>query len=151
MQPEAKGAGSARGTDRLDLVLAGLETKTLGELQAFWLDLGEPEPVPALGAALLRRLIAYRLQEKRYGGLSSSTLRELERFAKGKAASRHVAKVHPGTTLIREWNGQTISVQVRDDGYLWQDQLYSSLSAIARSVTGAQWSGPRFFGLTRHG
>jgi hypothetical protein len=52
---------------------------------------------------------------------------------------------------VREWNGQTIAVEVRADGFWWKDQLWRSLSEIAREVTGAHWSGPRFFGLTQRG
>jgi hypothetical protein len=36
---------------------------------------------------------------------------------------------------------------VVDDGFQWQGEHYRSLSAIARTITGAHWSGPRFFGL----
>ena len=68
-----------------------------------------------------------------------------------KAAPRTAVTPSPGTRLIREWNGQTIAVEVRDDGYVWDDEVYRSLSEIARLVTGAHWSGPRFFGLRRHG
>jgi hypothetical protein len=51
--------------------------------------------------------------------------------------------------LIREWNGSTHTVDVTGDGYLWNDTRYGSLSAIARAITGARWSGPRLFGLDR--
>lgn len=32
--------------------------------------------------------------------------------------------------------------------FLYQGKQYKSLSEIARLITGARWSGPRFFGLT---
>lgn len=54
------------------------------------------------------------------------------------------------TRLIREWNGQTIAVEVVEGGFVWNDRTYRSLSEIAREVTGAHWSGPRFFGLRRN-
>ncbi|MCW2380671.1 hypothetical protein M2338_000236 [Sphingobium sp. B2D3B] len=38
-----------------------------------------------------------------------------------------------------------------EDGYVWEERSYRSLSAIARAVTGTSWSGPRFFGLHDHG
>ena len=38
---------------------------------------------------------------------------------------------------------------VLDDGFLWQDKTWTSLSAIAEKITGAHWSGPRFFGLKK--
>jgi hypothetical protein len=57
----------------------------------------------------------------------------------------------PGTRLVREWNGQTITVEVLEKGFSFADKTWRSLSEIARHVTGAHWSGPRFFGLTRNG
>lgn len=53
----------------------------------------------------------------------------------------------PGTRLLREWNGRQHFVDVVDDGFLFDGKAYRSLSAIARRITGAHWSGPRFFGL----
>jgi hypothetical protein len=53
----------------------------------------------------------------------------------------------PGTRLIREWNGKRYVVDVTTDGYLMSDERYKSLTAIAYAITGARWSGPRFFGL----
>jgi hypothetical protein len=49
---------------------------------------------------------------------------------------------------VREWNGQTHAVLVLPDGVEWRGQRYRSLSVVAREITGAHWSGPRFFGLT---
>jgi hypothetical protein len=55
----------------------------------------------------------------------------------------------PGVTLVREWHGRTHTVLVREDGFEYQDQRCASLTQIARQITGAHWSGPRFFGLQR--
>ena len=70
-------------------------------------------------------------------------------------AERAPAPVAPGKSCIgdldREWNGQTIAVEVTEDGFDWKDMSWRSLSEIAREVTGAHWSGPRFFGLKRNG
>ena len=49
---------------------------------------------------------------------------------------------------MREWNGRTHTVTVEEDGFSYAGRNYRSLSAIARDITGARWSGPRFFGLT---
>ena len=54
----------------------------------------------------------------------------------------------PGTRLVREWNGVTHVVEVTETGATWNGQHWRSLSAVAREITGAHWSGPRFFGLT---
>ena len=53
----------------------------------------------------------------------------------------------PGTRLVREWNGRTHVVDVIEDGFVFDGKTYRSLSAIAKRITGAHWSGPRFFGL----
>ena len=107
---------------------------------------GEPPTVPA---DLLRRLLAQRLQEKRFGGLPVSVERELTRIAPGgdTPSPRTAAIVRPGARLVREWQGRTIVVDVDEEGFVWEGRTYRSLSSIAREVTGAHWSGPRFFGM----
>jgi hypothetical protein len=57
--------------------------------------------------------------------------------------------IQSGTHLMREWNGRTYLVEVINDGFLLDGRKYRSLSAIARKITGAHWSGPRFFGVNR--
>lgn len=103
---------------------------------------------------LLRRLLAQRLQEKRHGRLPLLVARELERVAASGGSTvpelvRRKVELTPGTRLLREWNGRTIAVEVREDGFVWEDRLYRSLCEIAQMATGAHWSGPRFFGLNR--
>ena len=48
---------------------------------------------------------------------------------------------------VREWQGEMHVVDVMEVGYRWNGERYSSLSAVAREITGTRWSGPRFFGL----
>ena len=125
----------------------------LAQLRERWAMLGD-DSVPSVPAGLLRRLVAQQIQEKRYGRLPAMVARELERAAgtsSGNVKTAPAAVLSPGTRLIREWNGRTIAVEVRVGGFWWQDRPYRSLSEIAREVTGAHWSGPRFFGLTRRG
>ena len=55
--------------------------------------------------------------------------------------------VLPGARLLRDWNGRTHVVDVIEDGYVFEAKVYPSLTAIAKMITGAHWSGPRFFGL----
>jgi DUF2924 family protein len=62
-----------------------------------------------------------------------------------------VACPRTGTTLVRQWRGHAHTVLVRDDGFEYQGERYRSLSMIAERITGAHWSGPRFFGLSQHG
>jgi hypothetical protein len=53
-----------------------------------------------------------------------------------------------GTVLVREWHDQRIEVRVLDDGFEWNGARYTSLSAVAKAITGAAWNGRLFFGLT---
>jgi len=126
--------------------LRSLSTAQLrDEWQRIW-----KEPSPRLGHDLLRRGIAWKLQEQAYGGLSRGAVRELERLARQVERGRplgleRIAK--PGTRLVRQWRGRTFHVAVMDDGSLYDDRRYASLSQIAQVITGTKWSGPRFFGL----
>ncbi len=104
---------------------------------------------------LLRRIMAQTMQEKRFGGLPDAVTRELTRVAEGGDANAKVPPpsiaIRPGTRLVREWQGRTMSVLAVEGGFLWEDRHYRSLTKIAFEVTGAHWSGPRFFGSTRRG
>ena len=114
---------------------------------------------PRLPDPLFRRLTAQMLQERRYGDVPAIIRRELVRLTEiaAGAAEKSRPPIMPirlsdGTRLIREWNGRTIEVLVRDDAFGREGRTYKSLSHIAREVTGAHWSGPRFFGMrTRRG
>ena len=82
--------------------------------------------------------------------------RRLRRLAKafsetGRVAPENGTKVRPGTRLVREWQGRTYVVTVTDDGFNYDSETYTSLSAIAQRITGAHWSGPRFFGVRPSG
>lgn len=125
---------------RLRDQLVALEQMQRPELLIEWERVFR-RPAPSLSADLLRLGIAYRLQEKGHGCLSRASLAELNETSVGRPA------IKPGTRLVRSWNGRTISVEVDQDGFVFEDRHYSSLSAIARAVTGTHWSGPRFFGL----
>ena len=99
-------------------------------------------------------MLAQRLQERRHGGLPALVMRELMRVAQqgaGSVTPPPRTEPTPGTRLIREWNGRTISVDVLEEGFAYDKRTWRSLSEIARHVTGAHWSGPRFFGLNRNG
>lgn len=53
----------------------------------------------------------------------------------------------PGTLLTRNYKGRTINVRVLPNGFEYQDEVYRSLSAVTKSVTGSHWNGYHFFGL----
>ena len=143
----------ARAELRLGSEIARLGSLTPAELRGEWQTVTGHD-APNLGTGLLRRLLAHRLQEKRLGGLPAMVVRELERAS----ASTHVQvaaptkiTVSPGARLIREWNGRTIAVLTTETGFIWEEREYRSLTQIALEVTGAHWSGPRFFGLSARG
>lgn len=139
---------------RTDKELAELAALSLNELREQWTELTSSAAPAALTAPLLRRFVAQQVQERRFGRLPALVLRELERTASGEGpTSGPIPRpaLTPGTRLFREWQGRTIAVEVREDGFAWDGNTWGSLSEIARTVTGAQWSGPRFFGLRRGG
>ena len=133
--------------------LVRLEALTNFELRAEWRRLHHMQPPKSLSRDLLLRGITYKIQERVSGGLSKSVLRKLSGAGPDTTSDDHRraaprTEVKPGTRLVREWNGQTHSVLVHVDGVEWRDRRYRSLSVVAREITGAHWSGPRFFGLT---
>lgn len=138
---------------RLDDELAGLTHLSPAQLKEKWTGMEGSSP-PSVPPALLRRLVAQRLQERRQGALPALVARELARAASqsgAASASRSPVELTPGTRLVREWNGRSVTVEVLEQGFAYADRRWRSLSEIARHVTGAHWSGPRFFGLNGNG
>jgi hypothetical protein len=126
---------------------------TAQQLRDEWRRLYRGQP-PRLSRDLLIRTIAYRMQELTYGGLSKATQRTLDTLtkelkAKGSIAVTPNLSLRPGTRLVREWRGRTHTVIVADDGFEYGGKAFPSLTKIAHAITGAHWSGPRFFGLIR--
>ena len=118
-----------------------------------WQALYRTDPPKGLSRRLLILGIAYQRQAKSYGGLTPTARRKLAGNRSGGATpdgkSRKASvKLAPRTRLVREWNNATYIVDVVDGHFLWNGARYRSLSAIARAITGAHWSGPRFFGVT---
>jgi hypothetical protein len=134
------------------------EIATLGEaipadLKERWRVLYRTEPPRRISRDLLIRALAYRIQERALGGLSSSTRRLLGKVAHA-SAHRSIEgtpqpSLKPGTVLLREWHGTQHQVIVREDGVEFQGKRYKSLSQVASRITGTKWSGPRFFGLPK--
>jgi len=130
------------------ITLTELESMDRDALTAAWSQImGSPVP-KGLSKPFLRRFLAFEVQARRSGGLPKGFVAMLR--AKALAESRPKSPaLRPGGRLLREWNGKTNVVEVVDAGFLWNGKCYRSLSAIAREITGAHWSGPRFFGLNR--
>jgi len=131
--------------------LAVLPRLDAAALCAEWQRLHRQPPPGGLTRDLLLRGVAHRLQELAFGGLSPAAARRLEASVAPTGAGRTrragTARLKPGTVLVRGWRGRTHTVVVREDGFEHGGRLYRSLSLVAREVTGAHWSGPRFFRL----
>lgn len=97
---------------------------------------GKPQRI---GQDLLRQILGYRIQVRHRGGLSKMDQRRL--------LSQVGESLPSGSHLIRVWNGETHQVTVRDKSFIYQGKEWRSLSAIARHITGTNWSGPVFFGI----
>jgi hypothetical protein len=137
---------------RIEGEIARLRDLSLEELRAQWQrQMRSPAPV-CFKSDLLFRALAHQLQVKAFGGLDRATERLLDRLADAEdptavLSSLRRRRIKPGTELIREWAGTAHRVVVIEGGFAYAGQTYTSLSEIARLITGTNWNGPRFFGL----
>ena len=137
---------------KLEQELGELETLSRRALVDLYQDLLKGPPPKGLSRKLLILSIGYEMQAKRYATRRPKVRARLER---GSARRQENGSVRPGRArtlqtgmrLMREWNGITHRVDVDEQGLVWQGKHYASLSAVARAITGARWSGPRFFGV----
>jgi hypothetical protein len=121
------------------------------DLRREWRRLYYAEP-PRISRDLFVLALGYRLQEIAHGGLGEASRRKLQTMAKalrttGRVGPTPSLSLKPGARLVREWRGRTHTVTVTEDGFEYAGENYPSLTTIAKTITGAQWSGPRFFGL----
>lgn len=128
-----------------------LESLALDRLREEWRHLHQTPPPKRLSRDILLRGITYKMQENAIGGLSKAILRKLQTSSPTGVPSANKRRPRPsfkpGTRLVREWHGVTHTVVILADGVEWRGQRYRSLSVVAREITGAHWSGPRFFSL----
>lgn len=144
--------GGRRQPASVDLdTIASLDREAC--LTAWLRQFGHPPP-KHISVQFMRKALAYEAQVKQFGGHSNAVRRALQSGLRGSArggdgapADRPPAQFRPGTHLVREWNGRSYQVEVLDDGFRMDGKTYRSLTAIARKITGAHWSGPRFFGV----
>lgn len=141
----------------LDDRLEELRSASTSELRQHWRSTFRAT-APDMPPDLMRRAIAGRLQERVHGGLAPSAMKTIAALqaslARDGGAQALPPALKPGTRLVREWHRRTYHVLVCDEGFEYAQRRYRSLSQIAREITGAAWSGPRFFGLKsdkRHG
>jgi hypothetical protein len=149
MKVKSKKAPHKTASLNLQSALAEIEKLNLDGLRARWsLWLGG-EPPPCQSGRVLRYLLAWRLQEARFGGFSLTVRQRLRALAKadGKKPLHAPPALKRGLVLVRPWKGKIRQVQVLEKGFAYEGVVYRSLSETARAITGTRWSGPRFFGL----
>ena len=134
--------------------MAGITRLGLPALRAAWKGLFGREPPKGLSRRLLEHAAAYGAQAKIHGGLMPAIRRKLLQAAPslpspvdGRPGRTRPGALSPGSRLVREWQGRCHTVEVTEGGFLYAGRRYRSLSEVARTITGARWSGPRFFGL----
>jgi hypothetical protein len=150
-----------------------LKRTTIGELRAEYRQVFGEESRSHNRQFLWKR-IAWRLQELDEGGLSERALRRARELANdadlrirwpkgtfegvaGRTVTGKVPVGHdprlpmPGAVLTREYRGQTVQVTVLQDGFEYDGEVYRSLTAVAKAITGSHWNGPLFFGLRKAG
>ncbi len=144
--------GDTGSKDSVAIKLQRLAEMTYDALRAEWRRLYRAQAPKRAFRDLLILGIAWKIQERAFGGLGAATKRHLADLAKtmeknGDVTRDRVTNLKPGARLIREWHGETHTVTVLEDGFQWKGTRWRSLSVIAREITGVHWSGPRFFGL----
>ena len=142
--------------EQLHTELGSMQGKPLEALRAQWTKLFKLEPGPWISRDVLIRGLAWKLQEAMFGGISKTAARRMAQLSAelidhGAIKPAQTNAFKPGTRLVREWQGRVHEVVITEGGFIWSGSTYSSLSQVARLITGTRWSGPRFFGLKESG
>lgn len=134
--------------ETLKAEIEALDSLDARALKRRYADIVADMPKCAL-SSVLRATIAYRLQERHYGqSLSKETTEWLDEAADDKRMFPDGRKVGSGARFVRFWKGERYETTVRDDGrYEYNGEIYSSLSAVAKAITGTHWNGRLFFGV----
>jgi hypothetical protein len=120
----------------------------IAALRARWRLMFGGAPPAGLSKDIIKRMLAYRIQEEAFGGLDREMKKLFDGLARGgKARAELNRRLKPGAVLVREYQDTRHTVMVVPEGFSWEGTTYTSLSTIARAITGTVWNGPRFFGL----
>jgi hypothetical protein len=143
MQTELSGA-----TVTVEAEISRIQVLKPDEVRALWRETFKKEVPKALTRDLLVRTLCWHIQEKAFGGHSPAILKLLASYAKGRPSEAdRLRRLKPGTEVVREFQGERHTVVITAEGFRWRGEDYPSLTAIARTITGTNWNGPRFFGL----
>ena len=143
----------------LPLDICQLEEADAAALRRLWAQSKGAEPPKTFTARLMRLALARDAQTAREGGEAAKARREWNQIIRGRCSAgankRRGITFSPsaqdGTRLLKEWGGITHEVLVIEGGATWNGRSYSSLSAVARAMTGTNRNGPKFFGLREGG
>lgn len=124
-----------------------LQTLDRAEVVKVWREAFGEAPSGRISAAFIKRVLEHHLKMGARGGLRSEVARALEDVAAGETVAKPKVGLKRGAQLVREWNGRRYQVEVTDTGFILDGRRFESLTALARHITGTNWSGPRFFGL----
>jgi|SRR5215471_7622489 len=147
MRPAPKTASQPVSPEAITAEIEWLSRLSLKKLKAAWSAEFGREPPKGLWRDLLLRTLAWRLQEKAFGGHDKATRKLLEAYGQKRFGDQRCQRLKAGTVLVREFNNVRHTVTIVSGGFAWREKTYPSLSAIARVITGTNWNGPRFFGL----
>lgn len=146
--------GLQNNSEQRDLArqIAALGETSYAELQTLWSRHFRYRAPRKLAREQLELGIAWKLQAHLHGGLNAATRHRLNDLAQmlvmnANPVQKRMTTLKPGARLLRAWGGETHEVLVTEGGFVWRSKTWASLSIIAREITGARWSGPRFFGL----
>lgn len=131
-------------TTKIRMQIAQLQEMSLEELKVNYLNFTGQNP-PDCGRVFIRRLLAYKIQERHYGGLDEETKKELIRIGAMPKDRKNRAGIVIGTRFEREWKGKLYVVIAREDGFEMNGQMFKSLSGVAREITHTSWNGKKFF------
>jgi hypothetical protein len=131
--------------------IVSLPAMSKAQLLSIWAKNFNQAPPPSLRKDLMVPILAYRIQEREFGGLANAARKRLGDIAKSirsdkQAHGRRSSSLHTGTRLVRSWKGEVHEVFVSDGSFTYRGKQFSNLSQIAREITGTRWSGPLFFG-----
>lgn len=133
-----------------------LESADAATLRQLWMENKGTAPPRTFTARLMRLALAWDAQVSSTGGETKNVRRAWSSTIRNRCAPRGRnsggssgrSTICEDTRLLKKWGGTTHDVLVTaDGGATWNGQSYSSLSAVARAMTGTNRNGPKFFGL----
>ncbi len=149
----------------IDTKIERLKAAELTELVTLYQQLFGSKPTSGKREFLIRQL-SYRVQEQAIGGLSPRTRERIQELIRlydpinktairsdsGKTnTGRDIRLPMPGSIIIKNYKGKRLEVKVLEEGFQYEGQIYTNLSHIAKTITGAHWNGFTFFGVKNNG